>query len=231
MTRSIRANTGRVELAERGIIFSAAMIQAILAGRKTQTRRLRWGPDHQYLRDQGKPRRENHLTKLKPGDVLWVRENVRAEELASGEDGLRYPADGAWFAIENSPRAAIDWLTLHNYGKRNERPLEGVVVPAIHMPRWASRISLTVDRVWTEPLQAISDHDAEAEGVEYESADPPFYYVPGILPHSLTGVETSEGASASYAKLWSLLHTTPGERWEDDPEVVAIAFSVAVRGL
>lgn len=101
----------------------------------------------------------------------------------------------------------------------------------MHMPRWASRLTLTITATRIEPLQVITAEDAAAEGVEMESADPPFYYVPGIWPHSLTavGIEEPGGrhAERSYEKLWSLLHTAEGQRWEDNPDVLVLTFHVA----
>jgi hypothetical protein len=105
--------------------------------------------------------------------------------------------------------------------------------PAIHMPRWASRLTLLVTATKIERLQDISYADAIAEGVEWESADPPFYYVPGIMPHSLTavGVEEPGGRHAErcYAKLWNHLHG-PGS-WEANPEVVAITFKPVLQNI
>lgn len=101
--------------------------------------------------------------------------------------------------------------------------------PSIHMPRWASRLTLTLTDVRVQRLQDISHNDALAEGVEMESADPPFYYVPGIWPHSLTavGIEEPGGrhAERSYAKLWNRLHGD--DAWEANPWVVALTFTVA----
>ena len=55
-------------------------------------------------------------------------------------------------------------------------------------------------------------------------SNPPFYYVPGIHPHSITGVETYEGAAACYAKLWDHIHAKPGMTWADNPKVYRIEF-------
>lgn len=185
-------------MTDRGVIFSGPMVRALIAGRKRQTRRLATSP----------------LRRCAPGDRLWVRENWQA--LSPGDyqpttDG-RY-ADVRYMATD--PLADSD-RDVRGYPWR----------PSIHMPRWASRLTLIVGRVWVERLQAISDADAEAEGVVYETADPPFWYVPGVWPHSLTGVEVEEGAAASYAKLWGHLHDRDGERWSDNPKVVAIEFEV-----
>lgn len=161
------------------------------------------------------------------GDRIWVRETVRAEELSDGTDGVRYLADEGWIGdfapIPNTPEAAERWGVLHAYrGSRGEK------VPGIHMPKWASRLTLYVTEVRVERLQDCSEADARDEGVEYETADPPFWYVPGIYPHSITAVGAEERnprpAAASYAKLWNHING-PGS-WESNPWVVAISFRV-----
>ena len=98
------------------------------------------------------------------------------------------------------------------------------------MPRERSRITLIVDAVKIEPLWNISERDCEAEGVVFETADPPFWYVPGIMPHDITAVGIEERADLmphavqSFRKLWIYLHGREG--WDANPEVVAISFRV-----
>ncbi|RSE88631.1 hypothetical protein [Achromobacter denitrificans] len=154
---------------ERPIIFNGAMVRAVLAGDKNQTRRVvkPWAPrlgvdavpaDVSYLPDFTCYRATCPYGQ--PGDRLWIRETVRAEEQPGGLDGVRYVADNVFLPIENTSAAADAWLTLHRYrGKR------GATVPPIHMPRWACRLLLEVTRVRVERLQAINHMDALAEGV------------------------------------------------------------------
>lgn len=171
---------------ERPIIFNGAMVRAVLAGNKTQTRRAaklphnnplgQWepttvgGPGVRYADGTPVPvqaaiwhtRTGDGLfcPYGQPGDRLWIRETVRAEEQPGGLDGVRYLADNAFLPIENTSAAADAWLTLHRYrGKR------GATVPPIHMPRWACRLVLEVARVRIERLQAINHMDALAEDV------------------------------------------------------------------
>lgn len=183
------------------------MVRALLAGRKTQTRRLASSP----------------LSRCAPGDRLYVREAWGVASIFTDVVEVRYQASERQshtefveqVAIDRAERAKVTWPKYQ---------------PSIHMPRWASRVTLAVTDIRVQRLQAITAGDAIAEGVDMESADPPFYYVPGIHPHSLTGVGIEEPggrhAERSFGKLWGMLHDKPGERWEDNPEIVALTFSV-----
>lgn len=224
-------------MAERPIIFSAPMVRALIDGRKTQTRRLASSP----------------LRRCEVGDRLYVRETVAAEELSlpptrrkatareqallartvvvvcdemDGTDGLRYAADDAWIGIANSQEAGEAWSDLFHYSQKGgARPkgLRGKWVPSIHMPRWASRLTLIVEAVRVEPLQAISDRDAIAEGILPLLERAPergwLDYIAGDLERGVTPV-------ASYQSLWASLHTDDGQRWDDNPNVLALTFRV-----
>jgi hypothetical protein len=163
---------------ERPILFSGPMVRALLDGSKTQTRRVvkpqpqmvtdhtikTWdGPSHalQYqLERLGKG-----CTYGQPGDRLWVRETCRAEELPDGLDGVRYLADDGFVSIHPNEDGINRWLEMRDYGKRPSPVARVKAVPAIHMPRWASRITLEITGVLVERLQDISCHDALAEGI------------------------------------------------------------------
>lgn len=174
------------DLSSRPILFSAPMVQAILAGSKTQTRRVikQWF-DYEY--DEGWPMAEHdgiwqraRCPYGQAGDLLWVRETCRAHEITDEEartdkfgvmerlglemppfglDGVIYSADGAFREIDNTIAASIAWGELHAY-----RGKAGATVPPIHMPRWASRITLGVMSVRAQRLQDISERDCCAEG-------------------------------------------------------------------
>ena len=156
------------------------MVRAILAGTKTQTRRIVKGvtgdkPNFGAFLVTGKGfegerRRLYYLTEERdresfvknacpygvPGDRLWVRETWATakalDDLPPRVSGERTPY---WFQaddfIKNPPRV----VTSIPRGKWR---------PSIHMPRWASRLSLEVVSVRVERLQEISEEDAKAEG-------------------------------------------------------------------
>ncbi|WP_336694419.1 hypothetical protein [Delftia acidovorans] len=153
---------------ERPILFSGPMVRALLAGTKTQTRRIvKPQPDSRpgmectrvlfknrkgdVVLDEAAEAKEPRLCAIlcpygQPGDRLWVRETHNTH------GGLAtYRADGDWIADyhrEEPQQPRLRW------------------VPAIHMPRTASRILLEITSVRVERLQDISEADAYAEGIE-----------------------------------------------------------------
>jgi hypothetical protein len=132
---------------ERGILFSAPMVRALLDGSKTQTRRiLKPNPNATETRTPA------GMVPLCPygkvGDRLWVREAWRtvAEADALPPRDLA-PAHRLWFEANS-----------------DNQPGFGRLRPGMFMPRWASRITLEITGVRVERLQDISEADALAEG-------------------------------------------------------------------
>lgn len=145
---------------ERPIIFRAEMVRAILAGRKTQTRRI-VKPLHMATVGAEQFPILAMCPYGSPGDRLWVRETCRAEAIDDeGLCGVRYVADGRFMPIANTREASDRWVQLYWY-----RGMEGATVPPIHMPRWASRITLEITDVRVQRVHDISEADAVAEGV------------------------------------------------------------------
>jgi hypothetical protein len=204
------------------------MILALLAGTKTQTRRIiKPQPEvsaQGNLAGEWLKRPLNGLLLPKPqdlelhdpfgqpGDRLWVRETCRAEELPDGTNGVRYLADNHFRPIDDTACAAWAWVKLYHYGKRR-----GATVPPIHAPRWTSRLLLEKTAGRVEQLQAISEADAIAEGIERVS-------IGGNVPckkwKNYQGRAYCEGmnmnhAVESYRTLWLSLHG-PGS-WEINP--------------
>ncbi|MDR1192078.1 MAG: hypothetical protein LBK60_10525, partial [Verrucomicrobiales bacterium] len=165
---------------EKPILFAGAMVRAILAGRKTQTRRV-MKPQikvrGEVTRVEPNPAGEKWLAKdsygvvqgtiginpeINAGDVLWVRETwgSRQADHPLCKNG-RKPQAGDELYYRANPADDCQW----GVGK----PSQGSFVwrPSIHMPRWASRLTLTVTGVRAERLQDISEADAVAEGVEF----------------------------------------------------------------
>jgi hypothetical protein len=177
---------------ELPILFSAPMVLAILAGRKTQTRRL------------AKPR-------CVPGDVLYVRETFRLPEFFDS----RKPSE-----VTIAPGEAARLVCYEADWPPGPRPGWGKTRVSLHMPRVASRIDLRVGRVWSEPLQAISEADARAEGV-YPAA----VYggaVESWLPTPDMRDRFYPTAVEAYAALWDAING-PGV-WAKNPTVWAVKF-------
>jgi hypothetical protein len=141
---------------ERPLLFSGPMVTAILAGEKTQTRRVvkpRPGYQASWLEPEGLltcpsaaivsskdelgaqfehpgggPFTWVKCPYGKPGDRLWIRETCKAEERAAdGTDGVRYLADDAWVAIANTAEAGAAWLELFHYGQRGGSRPDGLI--------------------------------------------------------------------------------------------------------
>lgn len=186
------------------IIFSAPMVRALLDGRKSMTRRLAWR-ERLHLdgafKGRAKERVPSPWQKAKPGDRLWVRESwCRFEACSPDGNGAQtyYRA-----SQDNLPEA--------------ERVMERNGVkwrPSIHMPRWASRLTLVVTATKVERLQDISEEDAEAEGMR----EPSLREIGGPL------AQASWCQRQVFGKLWVHLHGL--ESWQQNPEVVALSFEV-----
>lgn len=150
-----------VAVKERPILFSGPMVRAILDGRKTQTRRVvklkdSWDVGPNYAGECWPVRkRGNRLVRMPcpygaVGDRLWVRETWSPCSTfdPSEETGAIYRAE-PW---RNGVEPSIKWT------------------PSIHMPRWASRITLEITGVRVERLHDISNSDIVAEGFEATGA-------------------------------------------------------------
>jgi len=94
------------------------------------------------------------------GDILYVRETCRAEELPNGIDGIRYKADNAFLEIENTRKAGERWTKMYNY-----REGQGLWIPSIHMPKKATRLRLVNEETGIGWLQDITPEDILAEGI------------------------------------------------------------------
>lgn len=149
---------------ERPILFSGPMVRALLTGTKTQTRRV--------VKPQ--PRTVDGVTDWKsvrcpygqPGDRLWVREAWMPDPPCDGTWGYT-----EWAGCRIGKIAAVPEQFRNpefcNYRATWPSKDHGLRwTPGIHMPRWASRITLEVTGVRVERLRDISESDAQAEGIE-----------------------------------------------------------------
>ena len=134
---------------------------------------------------------------------LWVREawSIDPHPGQNYSGGLRSPDGG-----EVMYRATDGW--------------HGPWRPSIHMPRWASRITLEITSVRVERLQAISEADAVAEGVTAVSSG-------GVTLFTTTGVNCFQTAKDAYAALWESINGP--DSWGANPWVWRISFKVIWR--
>lgn len=204
---------------ERPILFSGAMVRALLAGTKTQTRRVvKMKHYHQIEeRDDGSPwpwmydgeREEDswmHCPYGQPGDRLWVRE---AFCKIIGQSG-------GW--IETDYRATYT----HGFRLGDSLGIRKKWTPSIHMPRDASRITLEITGVRVERLQDISEADAMAEGIE-RAED--FFGCPCWRAYDEpegSDVVFPDDPIGSYASLWMSING-PGS-WDANPWVWVLEF-------
>ncbi len=185
---------------EYGLIADPAMATALRAGRKTQSRVGLHSP----------------LAHCVAGDRLWVREACLMARHDAGQD-LVTTSRKAEFAIFPD-----GWRQFRDGGGQpGQRPGKGDYqgVGARHMPRWAARTSLIVAWVRRERLQQISPADIRASGARPVAG--------GLLwrwPKPIPGLHLT--ARRAFATNWNINHPTPGERWEDNPEIVVLGFRV-----
>jgi len=198
---------------QRPIIFSAPMVRALLDGSKTQTRRIAKLTDAGHVKQVGGHRRWHPADPNAalacpygraagdyPGDQLWVRESYR---MASGYDKLS--------PLKVGELCGANGVRVHFECNRIAPQTAGKLRPAIHMPRWASRITLEITGVRLERLQKISEDDAIAEGATLSEGGP--CPEPEFQSHTL-----------GFWRLWDSINGSGS--WGANPWVWAIKFNV-----
>ncbi|HHP1348013.1 TPA: morphogenetic protein [Klebsiella michiganensis] len=190
-------------MTERGMIFNTEMVRALIDGRKTQTRRPVKFPV--YDRNMGCELAGNELAVElaagnylnsafgKPGHRIWVRETfngfwVTDEEIEEIQEGISKAADLCDYKADYPD---------------NSQPAEGWT-PSIHMPRWASRITLEITDVRVERLNSISDGDAIREGC------------------SAADMKSGDCLADVFSRLWASIYGSDG--WNANPWVWVIEF-------
>lgn len=176
-----------------------------------------------------------HCPYGQPGDLLWVRETWAHYHTVNG---LRKP-DGRYLDDVSDGLAgyrADGHDTIEDFREHvrlmSGCDLQAVVIngdrwrPSIHMPRWASRITLEIVSVRVERLQAISEADAIAEGCVTEEVvsgyDGSLIRVPSEIPHPKGGLQGWDCARDWYADLWESINGTGS--WDTNPWVWVVEF-------
>ena len=218
---------------ERPILFSAPMINAILGGSKTMTRRIvEPQPNGDGLSIDSEPIEYGRAWRGSdgsirscpygvPGDRLWVRETFYCDDAFAG----KYLDVGAVSGPRTRQQQEAEWREALYYRADGEPKFEAPDgptpwSPSIHMPRWASRIDLEVTAVCVERLQDITEKDVWAEGIEA---------VDGVLSDAEIAAAakangwTIEDARASFAVLWDKINGGKAP-WKSKPWAWVVSF-------
>ena len=195
---------------ERPILFRGELVRAILEGRKTQTRRpvKLPSPDGAVYVDPG-------------GTIFGPGPYVKNYKVVPGGDGQMhprilcpygYPGDRLWVKETHAivPRTAYwhdptiphvergdEWAV---YRAAWERCAPSRWRASIHMPRWASRLSLEIVSVRVERLHAITEEDARAEGVE------PVETTRKVYPSKHAADIVEQSYRAGFEQKWREIH-------------------------
>lgn len=206
---------------ERPIIMSGESVLAILAGRKTQTRRVvkpqpysgaepigraasqfggrKSGFGWAFRIPDGSKTGQACWAPWAPGDRLWVRE---AWEIEPGYrpilDIVHYRADGDPLPDPGEEGIRLAWRS------------------PLFMPRWASRLTLEVVEVRVQLVQEISRRDAEAEGVAG-------VVLSDFTDDSVYGQVLLDPV-AGYRASWDALNAKRGFPWASNPFVWVVEF-------
>ncbi|MFN3624401.1 MAG: hypothetical protein ACK4TP_10100 [Hyphomicrobium sp.] len=225
------------------IQFSTPMVRANREGAKTQTRRiLKPQPDPrctEAFRGEDGIWRFSRPTARFPvsqsdddrnirfvvGDILWVREawrtDVSFDHLSPKQIEERCIIAGykrgwapiAYDAGGYSPSwGTNDW---HELGRKRA---------SMHLPRWASRLTLEVTGVKVERLQDISEADAKAEGCDKAFLVTNMREAMAELASRVAGAPSTGTYRIGYAKLWDEINGA--NSWDENPWVVAVIFKV-----
>jgi hypothetical protein len=209
------------------ILFNTEMVQAILDGRKGQTRRL-WGlneinknPDDWGLQDYSK---NPELMNIKTGELIIKKgliatfehmeygecyRNIKARHEKGDILYVRETWKNGSFLEDNENNVIKYIYKADDIKCENSYKAWGIKWhPSIHMPKEVARIFLKVTDVRVERLQSISEEDAEAEGVY------------GVVDIFLK--PTKNGHILFFSDTWNKLYKRKGYSWDTNPWIWAI---------
>lgn len=225
---------------ERPILFSAPMVRALLAGTKTQTRRVVKEPISGWLNNANGSHKvldgqvfnysfDEPLGTCpygQPGDRLWVREAFRfaasLDRLSPNDVGEKaldagYNTPWAPTQFEADGRRAGAW---HGFDTPPTVTTPGKLRPGIHMPRWVCRLVLEITGVRVERLNDISEEDADAECF---GGDYPTRVLPELFPgHPDDWSHLS--IEQCFQRLWESINGAGS--WQANPWVWVVEFRV-----
>ncbi|GKO69038.1 morphogenetic protein [Klebsiella quasipneumoniae] len=206
------------KITERGMIFNAEMVRALLSGRKTQTRRIIKPQPEATLSGSlsgkwlSRPLNGLLLPKIEDiaihcpfgvvGDRIWVRETFQGP-LFDYDLMDSYCKDPTPFEKPEFCVYKADGVPAPEFYDADDE-LHCCWRPSIHMPRWASRILLEITNVRVERLKSISDGDAIREGC------------------STADMKSGDCVADVFARLWASIYGD--ESWNSNPWVWVIEF-------
>ncbi|EKT7900141.1 morphogenetic protein [Klebsiella oxytoca] len=208
---------------ERGMIFNAEMVRAILDGRKTQTRRpvkfpvldKNLGCELAGNELAGELSAGNYLNSAfgKPGDRIWVRETFQGPlfdyDLMDSYCKDPTPFEKPEFCVYKADGVPAP----ESYDADDE--LHCCWRPSIHMPRWASRILLEITGVRVERLNSIHDVDAMREGIQnLTTCSHADFGIPGVV--------NAQHPVRAFQLLWESIYGA--ESWKANPWVWVVEF-------
>lgn len=203
----------------RPILMHARSAQNLLAGRKTQTRRIvKPQPPAHSLGAAGDQIAaavmvgHEQCRYGKPGDLLWVRESITLRDRAP--HGLSYPTP--YYRADVTDPYGLCFSTDDGFCRYVEQLRW---TPSIHMPRKWSRLTLELTDVRVERVKDISEADALAEGIVVPPTPSEYRDATGerVLPHTRT-------ARLEFIGLWN--DTNGPGAWERNDWVWVLAFKV-----
>lgn len=217
------------------IIFNSWSVQRILAGAKTQTRRVikpippefphkydgLHGPDAYgdwWFCKNGDPLGPWKCPYGHIGDHLYVRETCWLRIYTAGVDDCEGSGQ-----IPPTGRLVV-YCANENLSDFTDYPELYRKTSSIFMPRAASRINLEILDIRVERIQDISDYDCKAEGAE------PEVIYPGTSRESIWEPSYCTPTQSSYYKpfiaLWDSINARRGFGWDKNPWVWAISFKL-----
>ena len=220
-----QSRTSVQSIVHRPILFSGPMVRALLEGRKTQTRREVKAINHDAFEAftaadpsgfwgfdaKNEPVLCVHSPYGEIGDRLWVREKCRVASATGGAN--------AWYSIDyaaggsKAEKGELPGKWFPSQSRNADESLRWQ--PSIHMPRWASRITLEITDLRIERVQSISREDAIDEGIFLNERD---WWDAG---NGLVGQMTPEVA---FRELWACINGH--DAWVSNPWVWVVEFKV-----
>ena len=223
-------------MVDRPIIFSGPMVRALLNGRKTQTRRV-LNPQPEFFdvaiedgRGVGRRGCPDELWPFRCNGYPDERDFLRWAKRARAPYGVgdRLYVREAWAPLaaltHNDPGARA--LSDRGFYRADESTVDGEIDrwrPSIHMPRWASRLTLLVTDVRVERLNDITNEDCIAEGIPVHS-NPSAPRVGPVMDDFARKHGLISHYGDGFRRLWNSINGP--DAWAANPWVVAVTFTV-----